>query len=686
MLAPKPPTKLEGHCSVIHDNTLYTLSSNGFASIPLERNGTWSKLSTDGAELVSDAVCVMGGVDGNENKTALYVVGGTSSKSDLPGIQRYSLEDKTWKAITVQNALLSNRTGHSAVYLKSVSTILTYGGSTTDGSQPSSENFNVLVKPTYRLDSGTGYATPAVSPPLLTWSDDTAVLFGGKDEAEQPHFWNSDQHWHNDGYDSLNMTFPTGVKAALFQDSDGSRILRTFDLNQSPVEVSNTSKSLVPSSAQSSKKRKRDDSSNYDDSLAPTVSQTSYSFAQGGLDSPLVVISGGSGTDTLSIFNQTSNDWVNTTKLFYGDKSEQEILGSTTTTTTSSPTTTSSTESSATSTSDSSSDDSGANVGTILGAVLGSLMGVAVILVLILFYIKRKKEKARKAGGVDKDRLSFQDQGVEPLARSAYPMAESPAPKAAASVDSLAIFSGNLGDEKSSRAAGSLPQSMQKTQPVKPSPLNNIQSSGDSIYSLDDKAMEAGQSPVRRTTDEGWGKYFQGNTTPTLSTPTLIGVQSPYDSTRGSKATIWPGGNNALPPLQTSFLQEPAPLGRVNTGSPTTEVGHRIVIPESQSARISSASSASFNSDDGDYHGAREQSWLGRPPSSTYSRSFYNPGSTREALSVAPSMLAPSVDFRGQDSHRTNTRGSSVLIPDGHPLTRNNVNSDMSWLNLNADR
>ncbi|KAL4813714.1 hypothetical protein BDW67DRAFT_103898 [Aspergillus spinulosporus] len=681
MLAPKPPVKLEGHCSVIHDNTLYTFSSNGFASIPLERNGTWSQLNTDGAELVSDAVCVMGGVDGNENKTALYVVGGTSSKSDPPGLQRFSFEDKTWKTLNVAVDNLANRTGHSAVYLRSISTILSYGGSTTDGSRPSSETFTVITKPTYSLDSGTGYSSPAVSPPLLTWSDDTAVLFGGPNTPEEPRFWNSVQEWHDSGYPSLNLTFPTGVKAALFQTSDENRMVQAFDLNQSPVDVS--FRVLSPKKSQASKKRKRDDSPTYDGTLAPELGERSYSFAQGDQDSPLVVISGGSGTDTLSIFNQTSYSWVNTTQLFYGDKSEQEILGSPTSTTPSSSSPTATSTDSSTVTDSTSDDDSGANIGTILGAVLGSLAGVAVILVLILLYIKRKKEKARQADGMGKDRLSFQDQGVEPLTRSAYPMAESPAPKAAASVDSLAIFSGNMGDEKSPRSAGSIPQHIHKTQPAKPSPLNNIQSSDDTGYSPDDKAIEAGQSPVRRTTDEGWGKYFQDN-----STPTLVAVQSPYDSTRGSKATIWPGTNNALPPLQTSFLQEPTPLGRVNSGSPTTEIGRHIAIPESQSARISSASSASFNSEDGDHDEAvREQSWLGRPPSSAYSRSFYNPGSTRDALStMAPSTVVPSVDYRTHDSHRTNTRGSSVLIPDGQPLPRNNVNSDMSWLNLNADR
>ncbi|KAL4969088.1 uncharacterized protein BDV14DRAFT_117582 [Aspergillus stella-maris] len=691
MLVPEPPVTLEGHCSVIHNNSLYTLSTNGFASIPLELNGTWSELSTDGAELVSNAACVTGGVDGNEDQQALYVVGGSSSNSDAPGLQRYTFKDGKWKTLPIQVDPLANRTGHAAVYLSAISKLLIFGGTTEGATEGSSDTFTVTTKPNYILDSESGAnASPAESPNLLTWSTDKAVMFGGAKDPSAVYFWDSEQGWHTDGYNDTDISYPTGVKTALFSQDNGKYRLRTFDTTASPVTVGTYELTPNPSDVPQTRKRKRDD-----DSFAPTSVEKGSSFAQSTSGDQLVVLSGGSGTDTLSIFNQSATDgsgWVNATKLFYGDQSEQDILGSTPSSS-ATPSSTPSASPSGLPTSSGDSDDD--NIGVILGAVLGSLAGVAVILVLILFYIKRKKEKMRQAAGADKDRLSFQDQGVEPLTRSAYPMAQSPAPKAASSVDSLAIFSGNMGDEKSPKAAGALPQHMQKSQPARPSPLNNIQSSdskdwdGDSISSMG--------SPIRpgdRTTDEGWGKYFQDNHT----TPTLVGIQSPFaDSARGSKATIWPGENNdnALPPLQTSFLAEPTPLGRVNSGSPTTEFatsvrdGRQIAIPQSQSARISSASAetASINDDDDDddrYRNARERSWLGRPPSSAYSRSFYNPGSsTRDVTSTA----APStIDWRKHDSARTNTRGSSILIPEGQPLPRNNVNSDMSWLNLNADR
>ncbi|KAL3485917.1 hypothetical protein BJX62DRAFT_29415 [Aspergillus germanicus] len=689
MFAPRPPVSLEGHCSAIHNNTLYTYSQEGFLSIPLKYNATWTPL-TPGVP-VSDAVCVIGGIDGDETQQALYIVGGTSSKSENPGLQRYSFKDNKWRTIPLTADNLSNRTYHGAVYLKSISSIFVYGGNQKDGSTVSSDTFIARTYEPYDLDSQSGEkASPAASPVLLAWSNDTAALFGGETTPVGVHFWDSDSGWHGSGYE-MTKQLPEKAKFALFNSTDGSKIFQTFDMSISPNNVTNLVMSPNSANAQASRMVKRVDQSN-DDSIAPTTTRQDYSLAQ---DDGQVVISSGNGTESIVIFDQAQNDWVNSTKLFFGDKSEEEILdilGATTTTatTTSTTSTPTATETGSSTLSDSSSGDSGNdNVGTIVGATLGGLVGLAIILILILMLLKRKKQKMARSGGMDKDRLSFQDQGVEPLTRSAYPMAESPAPRVA-SVDSLAIFTGNAGDEKSPRSAGALPQYMQKTQPTRPSPLNNIQSS-DSDYTGLNKEIEVEDSSVRpgdRTTDEGWGKYFQNN-----STPTLVGM-SQYDSSRGSKATIWPGGANALPPLNTTFLDHPQPLGRVNSGSPTTEFatsvrdGRQIAIPQSQSAQISSADSISLHSDDGDDadrgYNPQTQSWLGRPPSSAYSRSFYNPAhSTRELPSTT---AASPVDYRRHDSARTNTRGSSILIPDGQPLPRNNVNSDMSWLNLHADR
>jgi hypothetical protein len=730
MIVPTPPVKLEGHCSVIHNNTLYTYSANGFAAIPLERNGTWSELPR-GEELVSDAVCVTGGIDGKEDEQALYVIGGTSSSSTAPGLQRFAFGSQKWTTLQSAQRTMQNRTSHGAVYLKSSSILLVYAGSQTDSSNPSSDTFTISTVPPYTLDAHSA-KYPTSSPVLLPWSDSEAALVGGATTPKEVHLFSVSDGWHPSGA-FLPQPLSSEVKCAILNGSDGSKALESFNLSVSPNTVSSIAllnpggqptRSGTDLGASSSRRKWRREVSvadypTYDSTLAPSTTRSDYSLARG--DNGLVVISGGSGTDSLAIFNETSNSWVNTTKLFYGDKTSQQILASIPTTTTSSSSTpTATSTSSGISTSTAASDDSsGSRVGTIIGATLGSLVGIILILILILFFLHRtklgRKRAANQAQGRanDKDRLSFQDQGMEPLTRSAYPMAKSTAPLASTSVDSLAIFSGRAADEKSPRAAGGFPGHGPKSTPLKPSPLTTVQSNGDwtpsSTYSVGaDKAVEAqdmtfgDKPPGDRTTDEGWGKYFQdnnGNDTTLVNTPSVAAPRSNAED----RISAWPGA--PLPQLNFGFLEEPKPLGRVVTGSPTTEDGPRIgqmlKRAESQSARISSASSLSAGSDtdydhdhdrrdgastisgpapDPQWLGAPHHSWIGRPPSSTYSRSFYNPS--------------------GRERDTINTRGSSVLIPDaleplpttpfpGAPVPANshrNPNSDLSWLNLNADR
>ncbi|KAE8147393.1 hypothetical protein BDV25DRAFT_160416 [Aspergillus avenaceus] len=689
MIVPKPPVKLEGHCSVIHDNTLYTYSANGFASIALDRNATWTKLPM--GEPVSDAACVTGGSDGNEEEQALYVIGGTSSESDSSGLQRYSFKDKKWKSISGVDENMANRTSHKAVYLKSSASLLIYGGHLKDEKDASSDTFAINTRQPYNLSAYSAEkASPAYDPILLPWNDKEAALVGGLTTPELVHLFDPIEGWRSSNI-SLGQSLSDGVQCAIVNGTDGSKVLEAFDMSASPNNVTSitllkadgTPAQSAPRSESSSTKRgiTLSDYPTYDDSLASSTTRDDYSLAQG--DDGLVVISSGSGTDSLSIFNQTSNSWVNATKLFYGDQTQQQILGTTTSTPTSTATGSSQTSGAADSGSSNDSD-----VGTIIGATLGGIVGLAAILIIMLLIIKRKKDarkRAQQAQGGDKDRLSFQDRGVEPLTQSAYPMAKSSAPLAASSVDSLAIFSGKVGDEKSPKSAGSAPGYDHK-----PSPLSTIQSSRELTPSEIDKAIEAqdlnpGQ-PGDRSTNEGWARYFQENKPTTLMTPPAAAATRP-DST----ATAWP--MKTLTPLNTSFLETPKPLGCVISGSPTTshasspKDGRHILIPESQSARISTASEMTIDSEDDCEHGDRsraQQSWAGRPPSSTYSRSYYNPSFYNPSGANIPSLVAPLRD----------TRGSSMLIPDGldppppppNVHNNNNVNSDMSWLNLNAER
>ncbi|PLB43868.1 hypothetical protein P170DRAFT_369407 [Aspergillus steynii IBT 23096] len=717
MIVPKPPVKLEGHCSVVHDNTLYTYSANGFAAIPLERNGTWSKL--DMGEPVSNAACVTGGIDGDESQQALYVVGGTPSKSKGkgPGVQRYSFKDKKWKSFEPSQENMANRTDHNAVYLKESKSILVYGGHQKHQTDASSDTFVVNTADPYNISAfEASKASPVFYPVLLSWNDKEAALVGGLTDKTQVYLFDPAKGWRSSDV-TIGKELSDDARCALVKGTDGSKILETFDMGSSPNTM--TSETLlksggkVASSKSKSSRRKRvtlDDYPKYDDSLASSTKRDDFSIAQGDNQ---VVFSSGSGSDTLAIFNQTSNSWVNATKLFYGDKPRQSILPTTssTSTTTSGPTSTASETSPATTTPAAGSAVDNSNLGTVLGATLGSILGVAAVLLLIIFLIKRKKNALkREAQGQngDKDRLSFQDRGVEPLTQSAYPMAKSPAPLAASSVDSLAIFGGSAGDEKASGAIGPGRGNAPKPSPLKPSPLS-MQSDGEATAvgtpasASMDKAIEAhAMSPGDRRTDEGWSRYFQDNTATDLAVEQA--PPRPAFAQSGDRASQWPGPS--LTPLNMGLLEEPKPLGRVVTGSPTTEHtsspkdGRYINIPESQSARISSASSISAVSDDewerrdglsagmGESN-LHQQSWMGRPPSSTYSRSMYNPSMYNPSSRDLPSMPPPSLHDSRMPDGRT-TRGSSILIPDTYePMpqnSHNNINSDMSWLNLHAPR
>ncbi|KAJ5698524.1 hypothetical protein N7462_000529 [Penicillium macrosclerotiorum] len=711
MTVPEPPFKLEGHCSAIHSNTLYVFSANGFAYIPLEVNGTWHSLKSGVA--VSNATCVIGGMEGNNDDEALYVVGGTATDSDsnYPGLQRYSFSGQTWATLGSAATSMTSRVGHGAGYLETNSSIIVYAGHQDGSTGASSESFLISTVSPYGMESQLDQGAPALSSPvLLTWNTSTVAMIGGSDTNYGVYFFRDGPGWTTSA-----ATLPTAVSSsshgALLSNSDGSnKIFELFDMDVSPNTV--TSYELVDSDgneespastvgASSSKKRSSSSYPTYNSTFASSNKWSNYALAQGG--NGLVVLSSGKSNDSLAIFNQTSNSWVNSTLLFQG-KSQQAILkptttSSTTTTPTSAATTSASTSASSTPTSTGAAAASGSHTDTnvIIGATLGSVCGVALILLLILWLLKRgrqHREQNGKSRGIDKDRLSFQDQGIESLADGAYPMAKSPVPVATMSADSLAIISGKYAGEKSLKPPPAKYGYGLSATPGKSSPLSTIPSSGlapSSMYSEDAyrdsiAPSEPGNKPGDRTTDEGWGKYFEDNNATNLagmqsdrSTVSSVYTKSDY---RGS---AWPMTN--LTPLNFGFLDQPKPLGRVHSGSPTTEnasTGRNLFIPESQSARISSADSISVASDD-DPHDtnwarAHQSSWLGRPTSSNYTTSFYNT-STNDL---------PGVNAQAAAARQSNGRRSSVVIPDDIdeiPIQhRGNVNSDMSWLNLHADR
>lgn len=710
MTVPQPPIELKGHCSVISGNTLYAYSSVGFVSIPLKVNGNWTELNPGVS--VSNPVCLKGGIEGSENDDeALYVVGGTTtSDSTYPGLQRFSFKDQTWQTLGSGTTDMTARTGHGAAFVASNSSIIVYAGSqgAGTGAAPSSQSFLISTKRPYVLtsvpDQGAGSLT---NPQLLPWNSTHVGMFGGEGQNQAVYTYSGTTGWERSPV-SLPNAISTSIPLTLLSGSGDSKVLEFFNMDVSPNTVTNyelvssdgkpESRAVVVGST--SKKRSTESYPTYNDTLAPSNKWSDYALAQG--SDGMVVLSSGQSNNSLAIFNQTSNSWVNSTELFQG-KSIQHVLTANTTTssTTMTPTATSTSSASTSASATPSSTTTAAASGgshtdfkVIIGAVLGSVCGVAIILLLLLWLLKRERTKRERngqaRGGDSKDRLSFQDQGIEPLAGGAYPMAKSPVPVASMSADSLAIMSGKYSGEKSlmpppANAGYSLSAAPRKSSPLSPIPSSGLAPS--SMYSEDayrnsTTPSELGNKPGDRTTDEGWGKYFQDNNATNLggmpadrSTTSSIYTKSDY---RGS---AWPMSN--LTQLNLGFLDQPKPLGRVYSGSPTTEQSsHSLAIPQGQSARISSADSISVTSDD-DPHDTNwtgaHTSWLGRPTSSNYSTSFYN-SSTRDLPSSNPQL-----------PRHSNGRRSSVVIPEDvdelpMPGRSNNVNSDMSWLNLHADR
>ncbi|KAJ5562022.1 hypothetical protein N7535_003515 [Penicillium sp. DV-2018c] len=714
MKGPKPLHKIEGGCSTIHNNTLYVYSPDGFASIPLEEKGTWKPLSPPEHRVIGPA-CVQGGIDGiedEEDNKALYLVGG-AGPADNSGLQRFSFKAQKWKTVSMTAPDMKDRTGHGVGYIPSTSQILVYAGA-TDGSKQISQSTLIIPTKTEPFDvwSKPDQGAPAsYEPMILPWSDSEVALVGGS-EANTAIFTYEDAKGWTISKASLPNGIPTSSRCALAKDSHENMVLEVFDMVATPNSVTGyllSSKGKLQSPASViAPSQKRSITDSYNGTFAPTESWSDYTLAQG--SNGMVVLASGRSNDSLAIFNQTSNGWLNTTELFYGSGDQHTLKSSTTSFTSSTPTPTSSSSTSTSASATPTSTSTSAGIGgaglsnhgkTILGATLGSVLGFGLILLLILFLLRRRKKKRQidqsSGGGNSKDRLSFQDQGIEPLTEGAYPMARSPVPVAHERADSLAIVTGNYSSgEKSLKPPGGTGYGL--TSKERGSPLSTIPSSGvmgaSSVYTDDtDRAgdnIDHGNQPGTRTTDEGWGKYFENNGPTNVQSQSDRSTMSSAYTKSDYRGSGWP--MTSLTPLNFGFLDQPKPLGRVLSGSPTTEhstneMGSRsLVIPESQSARISSVDSISLASEDGrddpNWQGAGQSSWLGRPTSSTYTSSVYQT-STHDLP-----WTSPDPSGRGRQS---NARSSSMVIPqdiEEIPMhqQKNAPDSDMSWLNLQADR
>ena len=473
MAPPTPPVPLKDHCSIIYNGVLYVYSPTAFLSLPLIPNTQWNE-EPNGVS-VTGAACVKGGIDGDNTRAALYIVGGSanSSATDYTGLQRYDLQHKQWQTIKPVVAVTQNRLHHGTAYMNASSSIVVYGGSQNNAWHgASTETFLIELYPPYRVQAYSSVAPPVIDPIMLSWSNDHAVMVGGGSTNTEVWTFGPADGWQNIGL-ALPNALPDrkSAQCALFTLDDASKVLETFDLSQSPGVVTtnvllnpgglpaafnetagspSTTTTLATSTSGPAAKPKRSTFlSNfppYSSQFAPSGTRSGFSLAQD--DSGLVTIVGGDSDNSIVVFNGTGDAWLDANKVVSANPNStpQKTIGSPTSKVTSSPP-------SATSSASSSPGFAAKGNGlTILGAVLGGICGLAAILIILLLWlrsVRRKRahdERVRREVEFPHDKRrasgepSFEDQSMQPFSRAGQPMGRSPVVSTVVDKETMGVF------------------------------------------------------------------------------------------------------------------------------------------------------------------------------------------------------------------------------------------------------
>ncbi|MCJ1373225.1 hypothetical protein MMC20_004453 [Loxospora ochrophaea] len=614
MTLPTPKVPLDGHCSVIFNNTLYTYQPNAFQSLPLREGAQWTQLPMGVA--ASGAKCVQASANGQD---LLFIVGGSTNPSakDYQGLQSYNFADETWRNATPQVPVAQNRTMHGAAFLNSSESILLYAGFQDDDFTPSSQTFLISVIPPYGVLSFESNAPPTINPMLLPFNQTDAAMIGVGPNNTQIFTFNPDGGWQLFG-----VALPNGIQnssttqTTVISESDGSKILEIFDLGTSPNQVS-TLVLQQPSAQQGSgqkprrsttttmtanrrhAKRQKRQASNvdlpvYNSTLAPHTTRDGFSLAQD--PSGLVVLSGGTSQDPLCVFNQTGNQWVDADG-FFGDATDQNNQPTSTSalaSATSAPSSQSSspsltgTASAATSTNGIyNSNHTKDRSLTILGATLGAIFGFAALLVialLILRYLRQRRNNRKRNIGFPEDskrQMGFASQDADQMSDTGGSFASGEPRSATAALAPAAVatqpgYSKNS-SQQSKRAffhkpgdSGGSSKSFFNKRSAATSPQPGAGAgAGTGLGLVAAPAAVAFGSPEPRTeprTDTGWSKYFNTSTTDLHNGPAphdstyTSGTQSDYTNSR--VASSHPHESAEVPPLNVRASQIPSSHAR----------------------------------------------------------------------------------------------------------------------------
>lgn len=684
---------------------------------------------------VTGATCAMGGIDGDNSKSALYVIGGsTNSSFQYSGLQRYNFKEKKWDTINPIVPVTQNRRSHGTAYLNSSSSILVYAGSQDGNTDPSTQTFLVSTVPPYGVSAYESRgAPPAVNPVTMPWSDTLAMMVGGGTSNNQVFTFGPDQGWQNVGVTLTNPIPDHSIaQCGLLSLNDGSKVLETFDMSQSPNAVTRTLL-LNPGGAPASTgqsigtrqvedpllRRQEHDLTlsafpKYNGSLAPAATRTGFALAQG--PDNLVVIAGGSPVDPLCIFNQSENSWLNATRFLQGKTSTVSTGGN------GNNPSTSSIPSPSSSPTPSAPTDTGPSknrVLTILGAVLGGIFGLAalcVIALLLLRWLKARKERGSRRRSFeypdDKKetvpRISFEDTGIQPLSTAAQPMGLAPVPPSAVPAVYNGQYSGqrmppskplipensNIGVTRSENTTSAPPNSRPLI-PSQPRDEPRPDTSGASTSAADASSEDVDPTlnGSNRRTDEGWAKYFQGDNATLAEGRSTYASQGSDSDYRGS---YWPDRQSQIHDRRgspvTGMLRDSRgnvlPHMMVAMGSPNIEHpsadgrGTGLAVAEGTAGKISNvgADSSSATSSDED-NDARRQSngvdydrigdeYSSGIPSSIPDGHAWVPGSSGAQGQRAPSSNYTNSIYPPASIGARDTNIPAFPMPSSRPLTR----------------
>ena len=670
MSLPNPPVPLDGHCSAIYNNSLYTYQWNAFQSLALQEGGTWSQLPMGVA--LNGSRCVLGTSAGQDT---MFIVGGVtnSSEDSYRGLQWYTFGDRKWTSSQNEQSVTQNRQMHGVAYLNDTSSILVYSGFQDDSNTISSQTFTVSTQQPYIMKSFPASSPPGMSPIMLPWNSSHAVMVGGSPSNKEVWVFSEATGWQQ-----LDVALPdsvadmTKVQAALVQGDSGAKAIELFDMSTSPNSITalliqpanSNSKTveIVPPGKESSIRQRRDvNLSNwpaYNGTLAPTAQRTGFSLAQS--PSGLVVVSGGQNAttnDPFCMFNQTGNTWISS-KQFFGV--QNPILSGGTPSATSAPTIPASPA--AATSAPAAGGVGNDNSRVILGAVLGSLFGFLAILVLALLLLRYMKTK-RQARGRDlssfppdtKHQMEFDDSAaVAGFNRSKQGSGSSRGSEGA----KRGFF-----HKASGSAASVLGKKISSPRLVSESP------SPDNNYLT---VHPQGAGRIERRGDEGWSRYFSnGNGNNETNCGVALEGSGPTDST--SRNTQYTNSDYESDSRVDSYRHESAdvaPLNFRSSGYPQSEESWERSRFHPQSQDVSK----NFKPGTAVSHVSEEPDDFLDPASSSSGTQGWDPIGASDGQSTFEQRPASSIYAESFNYHHPGERvhlGSFPAVPTSRPTTNN---------------